>query len=184
MMVCRRLSPACAGNGTRTLRTPTCSTAQPRVRGERAACCLTVCVGVGSAPRARGTGYDPSRHVETVRLSPACAGNGRCAKCPRPSPAAQPRVRGERAMSRLVSPPDPGSAPRARGTAGQPRGVDENHRLSPACAGNGPLAFSVAMSASAQPRVRGERTRVTPRGVRRAGSAPRARGTADRIRGR
>ena len=93
--VCR-LSPACAGNGG-CCRSWRCrSPAQPRVRGERFLEDVVARDDDGSAPRARGTGCSPVMGGFPIRLSPACAGNGREGLWRRRAESAQPRVRGER----------------------------------------------------------------------------------------
>ena len=70
-----------------------------------------------------------------------------------------------------------GSAPRARGTVERQLTHRPAARLSPACAGNGTSAVLTCVTASAQPRVRGERFTRTHSDRVGTGSAPRARGT-------
>ena len=144
-----RLTPACAGNGHGCDAFVLAGTAHPRVRGERTTTPTRNASGAGSAPRARGTARCPSPTNSRWRLSPACAGNGLDGPSISTPAAAQPRVRGERAVSMMVSDwprgsaPRPipassfidGSAPRARGTGRTPDHRVFDARLSPACAG-------------------------------------------------
>ena len=132
-----RLSPACAGNGLGSSNSPSCSPAQPRVRGERAVLLTRQREITGSAPRARGTELDPAKECARSRLSPACAGNGGHRRVADPRRSAQPRGRGERRPPDRSKSRDAGSAPRARGTGGRRHDRGGSRRLSPACAGNG-----------------------------------------------
>ncbi len=178
----QRFSPACAGNGMRAPRINGSRAVQPRVRGERAGLVRAMSSMDGSAPRARGTGFEDEPSGGDVRFSPACAGNGPIRASVRPSTAVQPRVRGERSTVISTSSPKCGSAPRARGTGLRRQDEARCGRFSPACAGNGNCLLPTAVDGAVQPRVRGERWHSTRIGRSRAGSAPRARGTGGSTR--
>ncbi len=91
-------------------------------------------------------------------------------------------MRGERTRSPRPGTSYSGSAPRARGTALAVADAQVDIRFSPACAGNGPFRRRRSVRRSVQPRVRGERVWLDRRIDRGHGSAPRARGTAQRLR--
>ena len=74
-----------------------------------------------------------------------------------------------------------GSAPRARGTPGQPDRRGQPERISPACAGNTSWSPRSPGGTTDQPRVRGEHITRATGSESVNGSAPRARGTRQRI---
>ena len=193
-----RFSPACAGNGSISTTPTGILPVQPRVCGERDQEARRLIRRHGSAPRVRGTALDGLLSEDGHRFSPACAGNGSPCRDPddrrRFSPACagngirqtrapirlpvQPRVCGERNITRRPFSTAPGSAPRVRGTAAPRAGGMGARRFSPACAGNGPGKPQGSRAGPVQPRVCGERqTRRHKRAYGR-GSAPRVRGTA------
>ena len=125
------------------------------MRGEHVHSCVPMPLLGGSAPRARGTRLARQHAAQRRRISPACAGNTHRRSCSRTSRSDQPRVRGEHRPVWPLSPPAPGSAPRARGTRRVNGRREPIHRIS-AC--------------------RGTRGVIDPEGGAH-GSAPRARGT-------
>ena len=151
-----RISPACAGNTSLRLPLRGCRTDQPRVRGEHASPSTSATSSSGSAPRARGTRVARRSGNVTERISPACAGNThRVRRSPSLAPD-QPRVRGEHRTTSTRRTGCRGSAPRARGTPAPGELHGRQGRISPACAGNTPVAWATARSMADQPRVRGE----------------------------
>ena len=172
-----RISPACAGNTSKT--TPLRQTLpdQPRVRGEHSVGHADQVERDGSAPRARGTRRGERGGGQFVRISPACAGNtAGTLRAPGTSPD-QPRVRGEHVTGTVTGGTPPGSAPRARGTRDAATVGLAHRRISPACAGNTATCANSSPCATDQPRVRGEHARYRPTVGADGGSAPRARGT-------
>ena len=172
-----RFSPAWAGNGAAgpegTLRGPV----QPRVGGERRTRGGGGLGTDGSAPRGRGTGSAELGRAGHPRFSPAWAGNGFLAAITPDRWSVQPRVGGERARRESAAPRRTGSAPRGRGTdAPHQRRIGEP-RFSPAWAGNGMPASTSSGASPVQPRVGGERFRMSTIAKVERGSAPRGRGT-------
>ena len=91
--------------------------------------------------------------------------------------AVHPRLRGERAATRIINKYPDGSSPLARGT---PHGTDADrrqHRFIPACAGNATARWSSAPRVAVHPRLRGERTITQDGAYEDVGSSPLARGT-------
>ena len=117
------------------------------------------------------------QHAMHKRFSPACAGNGGQAHSDLSPLPVQPRVCGERNQSPIASPNAGGSAPRVRGTVSRHPRYHRAARFSPACAGNGQRRQRTVRRVPVQPRVCGERSSATFRGLRPSGSAPRVRGT-------
>ena len=131
-----RFIPACAGNSNPAPRQRLNRPVHPRVRGEQGALRHGVGKGLGSSPRARGTGVSHRPPLAPLRFIPACAGNRETASPPAQPAAVHPRVRGEQvgehaAWERLY-----GSSPRARGTGTARGGSASGSRFIPACAGN------------------------------------------------
>ena len=154
------------------------SPVHPRVRGERKINERGIGGMDGSSPRARGTASDWLSPFNSRRFIPACAGNGIAAapsECPMP---VHPRVRGERISRYARAVAGVGSSPRARGTVRRQERGREQARFIPACAGNGPTYPYTRSLAAVHPRVRGERDQTKAPCSARAGSSPRARGTA------
>ena len=151
-----RVSPACAGNTISFAAAHRCQTGQPRVRGEHFETRISAASTIGSAPRARGTRWALQRKVDSLRVSPACAGNTTKPGSAGSGNPGQPRVRGEHTVLPSISSGRAGSAPRARGTRLEGRGADAGRRVSPACAGNTTGGRLDPAGWSGQPRVRGE----------------------------
>ena len=72
-----------------------------------------------------------------------------------------------------------GSSPRARGTVAPMTPARLLARFIPACAGNGASSRSSRVRVTVHPRVRGERPYLPSSPEGKAGSSPRARGTAN-----
>ena len=147
------------------------------MRGEHQELDSRLIASGGSAPRARGTLGVATGQARQHRISPACAGNTRCAATSWPSSADQPRVRGEHCASSAPGRASVGSAPRARGTPAACERPRDRRRISPACAGNTQPSSRATQANSDQPRVRGEHLPVSRCLSTVPGSAPRARGT-------
>ena len=169
--------PACAGNSSPSTARRHPERDHPRVRGEQLASAFNVEYAKGSSPRARGTACQLIEAHAVVGIIPACAGNR-----PRPRPARRrwrdhPRVRGEQAIQKSNPGFDPGSSPRARGTAESPCRSASDLRIIPACAGNSLACRTRCRCYRDHPRVRGEQSTTRPRRSSVSGSSPRARGT-------
>ena len=152
-------------------------TGHPRVGGEHfLACGVGEGVG-GSSPRGRGTRAGQDRRGEVARVIPAWAGN--TISPPRSSMPAtgHPRVGGEHGLSRGAQQPGGGSSPRGRGTPGGAVGVEADHRVIPAWAGNTRQSSRGRRCRSGHPRVGGEHYVLIGYSSSLDGSSPRGRGT-------
>ena len=96
--------------------------------------------------------------------------------------AVQPRLRGERTRVPTDAVISGGSAPPARGTEVRSTVIFNRIRFSPACAGNGTGFSYRAITATVQPRLRGERYSALRDIEIPGGSAPPARGTGSSAR--
>ena len=115
-----------------------------------------------------------------MRFIPACAGNALLGPFPAVLGAVHPRMRGERPAALLPWLAWAGSSPHARGTLLGLGGGLGYCRFIPACAGNAPLARSVAPGGPVHPRMRGERVSGEIGRPSWPGSSPHARGTLRR----
>ena len=177
-----RFSPACAGNTPSRRASGPRIPVQPRMRGEHSDAMSLDVSDAGSAPHARGTRVQWQAVKHSHRFSPACAGNTKTAKMTKPCPTVQPRMRGEHPDGPRSVCKGGGSAPHARGTLSAPSAAATQRRFSPACAGNTGVERLASISATVQPRMRGEHS-CTRSGLRaQHGSAPHARGTLAAVR--
>ena len=112
-----------------------------------------------------------------ARFSPARAGNGAVPLSGVAQTSVQPRACGERFRGDTDTGSSVGSAPRVRGTVERGSFQSQQHRFSPARAGNGAPAYRLALPQAVQPRACGERERQAVASTRVDGSAPRVRGT-------
>ncbi len=165
-------SPACAGSSLPAMSRFQPTREQPRVRGEQD----RAEDNRGTAPRARGAGRRLSWFSPSVGNSPACAGSRDSQVRLSYAPREQPRVRGEQLAAVHAPRALPGTAPRARGAAGQLGHVGEGDGNSPACAGSRTSRRLVFRKSREQPRVRGEQDTISPVTPTARGTAPRARG--------
>ncbi len=190
-------TPAYAGNAPPAPRRCAPSRDHPRVRGERSPCMLTGTWSRGPPPRTRGThqhGAGGGHHVGTTPAyagnadvcgsqarhrgtTPAYAGNARCPCTIWPTPGDHPRVRGERAMTRLPALAHVGPPPRTRGTRAPPPASGGALGTTPAYAGNATPTWSYRPATWDHPRVRGERFFAAGCTDATGGPPPRTRGT-------
>ena len=135
----------------------------------------------GSSPHARGTLSGALEKLVLLRFIPAYAGN---ASAPgfrgRPS-SVHPRIRGERASTRLMAHTVPGSSPHTRGTLTSVLAGILRVRFIPAYAGNAVRRSSPCSTLTVHPRMRGERLAQRGRTGSLGGSSPHARGTRSDI---
>ena len=131
----------------------------------------------GSSPHARGTLSGALEKLVLLRFIPAYAGN---ASAPgfrgRPS-SVHPRIRGERASTRLMAHTVPGSSPHTRGTLRVPCCRRWHIRFIPAYAGNAHFCTCWHIACPVYPRIRGERRAEVVAVLDADGSSPHARGT-------
>ena len=136
----------------------------------------------GSSPHARGTLSGALEKLVLLRFIPAYAGN---ASAPgfrgRPS-SVHPRIRGERASTRLMAHTVPGSSPHTRGTLRVPCCRRWHIRFIPAYAGNAHFCTCWHIACPVYPRIRGERRAEVVAVLDADGSSPHARGTRGRHR--
>ena len=133
---------------------------------------------LGSPPRVRGTDA-PDRPDESLPgITPACAGNRGRPRSGQRSRGDHPRVCGEQGCPFDCKPPGLGSPPRVRGTAASVTAKWAAMRITPACAGNSPLAVTRSAFAKDHPRVCGEQRMADLAMFSPLGSPPRVRGTA------
>ena len=76
--ICRRITPACAGNRMGRFECGANSRDYPRLRGEQCIVYRPYFFNLGSPPLARGTGVAIACMAARVRITPACAGNSFC----------------------------------------------------------------------------------------------------------
>jgi len=110
----------------------------------------------GSSPRVRGMLIQAATPLIQVRIIPACAGNARPARRPRPWSPDHPRVCGECLSTANVSDDTPGSSPRVRGMPCRVRRPLRRGRIIPACAGNATPVGTARVPSQDHPRVCGE----------------------------
>ncbi len=177
-----RFIPAWAGNAGIEEGHHAASPVQPRVGGERGPHDRVIGVELGSSPRGRGTLVLDDPLVQHRRFIPAWAGNARTSARGSVRRSVHPRVGGERSPSRPMTSPARGSSPRGRGTLVQGAGCSTGTRFIPAWAGNASGQAASDGLIPVHPRVGGERSRLVPQPMGRAGSSPRGRGTRPRRR--
>ncbi len=151
-----RFIPACAGSRNRFSSKEGGATVHPRVRGEQAVGTAFAAPDRGSSPRARGAG-----HGTGLRLDIA---------------AVHPRVRGEQVSGQRPEYDITGSSPRARGAVSLTRGMANDPRFIPACAGSRLIRTYSRVQTTVHPRVRGEQALPFCKAGIICGSSPRARG--------
>ncbi len=172
-----RIIPACAGNGDSARKTRSPRADHPRVCGERQFVFHGDSVPFGSSPRVRGTACSGATMEYIRRIIPACAGNGRHGQAQHLRAADHPRVCGERTQGLEGRDQEGGSSPRVRGTAREQKGLTQQQRIIPACAGNGSTRWANTGTPTDHPRVCGERSTESKGGGLKPGSSPRVRGT-------
>ena len=120
------ITPACAGKRGRSASRPPPSGDHPRVCGEKIVYFSYHYPYMGSPPRVRGKVEQWAEMLETLGITPACAGKSRW-PCTTARPRQDhPRVCGEKSRAGRVCGRCPGSPPRVRGKVS----VDGNARLS------------------------------------------------------
>ena len=152
----RRFIPACAGNRPSSLPANGSGSVHPRVCGEQRNPCLPAIPHNGSSPRVRGTVHTLPCKIPGHRFIPACAGNSQQSRDHGQVGPVHPRVCGEQDYYSTLQPPQTGSSPRVRGTAGGRTYRRESRRFIPACAGNSIPLPKIVLRSTVHPRVCGE----------------------------
>ena len=134
----RGITPACAGKSIQKPLSITDGGDHPRVRGEKRTCSIWLRTTTGSPPRARGKDSHPQYAQCPRGITPACAGKRLPRRGERPRLGDHPRVRGEKATTRMVLVVLRGSPPRARGKDSYASGHRRRSGITPACAGKSP----------------------------------------------
>ena len=155
----RRITPACAGNSSRSQADNQRKRDHPRVCGEQQLTGPFRRLSAGSPPRVRGTAFAIPFRASLLRITPACAGNSPCFMAHQTARGDHPRVCGEQFPASLPRRQAPGSPPRVRGTVVVFQKGDRVRRITPACAGNS-MGYDGAMPRLGDhPRVCGEQGR-------------------------
>ena len=131
-----RITPACAGNRTRTARTTGPAGDHPRLRGEQSFNVSNFNHYSGSPPLARGTEHFVHKTSRYLGITPACAGNRVSPYQPLLRTRDHPRLRGEQSACHILAADQVGSPPLARGTGQSDLSGSTKLRITPACAGN------------------------------------------------
>ena len=147
------------------------------MRGEQLLSLNPNCLTKGSPPLARGTVQSPHPAPFRPGITPACAGNSNLMVYQGHKAGDHPRLRGEQNASPRLKRSSLGSPPLARGTAFKSQSELFDEGITPACAGNSPVAASRAFSARDHPRLRGEQSTTDLTAAKVIGSPPLARGT-------
>ena len=172
-----RITPACAGNRSRTDCKRHGVQDHPRLRGEQFRSKKCSCSGIGSPPLARGTALFVWDSALYCRITPACAGNRGLSTILSPSSRDHPRLRGEQLSTSACALRIAGSPPLARGTVGEEALDALGAGITPACAGNREGNIPRRKAARDHPRLRGEQSVCHILAAGRVGSPPLARGT-------
>ena len=130
----------------------------------------------GSPPLARGIRIDKITGKNTVRITPACAGNTMTRASVLRTSGDHPRLRGEYWCCLWNGSGKPGSPPLARGILLDARESLEKARITPACAGNTAFLCKMCFHPEDHPRLRGEYSITQVISTVVAGSPPLARG--------
>ena len=131
-----RITPACAGNRTRTARTTGPAGDHPRLRGEQSFNVSNFNHYSGSPPLARGTEHFVHKTSRYLGITPACAGTRVFPYQPLLRTRDHPRLRGEQSACHILAADQVGSPPLARGTGQSDLSGSTKLRITPACAGN------------------------------------------------
>ena len=131
----------------------------------------------GSPPHGRGTRASARTARRRAGLTPAWAGNTPQHPPRLGRPQAHPRMGGEHRGGDAAGMLDAGSPPHGRGTPAAVGRLRDQHRLTPAWAGNTCWSRSRPVPAQAHPRMGGEHHSIRRGAVHDLGSPPHGRGT-------
>ena len=130
-----RITPACAGKTMAITAAKKTTEDHPRMRGEDRSLRGLLETPRGSPPHARGRPGMISATINTMRITPACAGKTGSQRPGRRAFRDHPRMRGEDVERPLAAPNADGSPPHARGRQLPEVRVALVVRITPACAG-------------------------------------------------
>ena len=151
-----RITPACAGNTSKTHALAGIRQDHPRVCGEYLKADHLKAIAEGSPPRVRGIQLQCISGICLFQITPACAGNTMLALKATLWPRDHPRVCGEYNCFILSYPPCKGSPPRVRGILDVAQSGPDAAGITPACAGN-TVAYGISQRGHEDhPRVCGE----------------------------
>ncbi len=155
-----RITPAYAGN-TRFLQFAKYGKQDhPRIRGEHSVMRKSPVPNSGSPPHTRGTPYLTIFSPPVQRITPAYAGNTLFEFPFFGSEGDHPRIRGEHQKSPYMRRLFLGSPPHTRGTLASDSVSYSFSRITPAYAGNTPMAAPTPFKIPDHPRIRGEHLRA------------------------
>ena len=170
------ITPAYAGKRYITDHHSTPEQDHPRVCGEKKFCLVLHPPAPGSPPRVRGKGVVIERRLQSVRITPACAGKSTEPYLLQPAYQDHPRVCGEKANCQRAAYPTQGSPPRVRGKVLSTAHFVLTFRITPACAGKSTEPPPNRRGRQDHPRVCGEKHLGQRPGLQLVGSPPRVRG--------
>ena len=153
-----RITPACAGKRSCRQRLSFVPVDHPRVCGEKGPTVPLVGIAMGSPPRVRGKVRDPKTGRNVVGITPACAGKRGWPRRGWPREGDHPRVCGEKITSATISSPVRGSPPRVRGKVTGHYSIEDQTRITPACAGKRSALMTCLIMDEDHPRVCGEKS--------------------------
>jgi len=151
----------------------------PRPCGEQPSCHVQSQPPIGSPPPLRGTGGEGQDAGDKGRITPAPAGNSGTRSTNRLPLRDHPRPCGEQFLGFLAGFSWGGSPPPLRGTGFFHPARHADIRITPAPAGNRSSNSTLSPLLEDHPRPCGEQTTCTLTTIRRLGSPPPLRGTAD-----
>ena len=136
-----RITPACAGKSARRISHDRAREDHPRVCGEKLQSNQLLQEEKGSPPRVRGKAETDNHALNTMRITPACAGkSGRTSRA-NGCNEDHPRVCGEKPECKVSSGYTKGSPPRVRGKERAYYQANKERRITPACAGKSCPAY-------------------------------------------
>ena len=144
--------------------------------GEKLSTTSTDIHPAGSPPRMRGKGAVLDGVIPALRITPACAGKRGHLRGLLFLSQDHPRVCGEKPFRSNHSTTSEGSPPRVRGKARLHTQLDDQGRITPACAGKSIPRRNQNYQYQDHPRVCGEKIPCAPMLVKFRGSPPRVRG--------
>ena len=171
-----RSIPACAGETTGTAFPPAVTAVYPRVCGGNYSSGVGSRPSRGLSPRVRGKPSLPVGRTTNIWSIPACAGETRRARTPKPPVEVYPRVCGGNRGGATAGRPAHGLSPRVRGKL---ECVDSDVQCEgsiPACAGETSRLYAKPFQAQVYPRVCGGNAGGNAGAHRRRGLSPRVRG--------
>ena len=171
-----RITPACAGNTYNPSHQAGLPWDHPRVCGEYEFQLPALYSPEGLPPRVRGILLFRLFKGRQLGITPACAGNTIAGASTKRKGRDHPRVCGEYTCCVHLDCSAEGSPPRVRGIRlVNPAKIDQ-HRITPACAGNTPHLIGTFGSSWDHPRVCGEYNHYSLHMIHYSGSPPRVRG--------